>query len=186
MPQTSNSAADAAGLERLRLCIAGLKQPSASRDETTRAVAKQSCADQRPVASLIAEGAAASGAAPNSKRSSAERRVGGPRRRVAVSRMDVLGIGQTERMNATDRRAANEEAVRQFFAAWDPAWRWVLVLGLRELRRDPIRLGRLASTEANGREGWQRMPTHTACCLVVSQLRQSTRLCSTARIFSHF
>jgi hypothetical protein len=36
----SNSAADAAGLERLGLCIAGLKQPSARRAETTEAVAK--------------------------------------------------------------------------------------------------------------------------------------------------
>jgi hypothetical protein len=39
--QRSNSAADAAGLERLGLCIAGLKQPSARRRETTVAVALQ-------------------------------------------------------------------------------------------------------------------------------------------------
>jgi hypothetical protein len=37
--QRSNSAADAAGLEQLGLCIAGLKQPSARRGETTEAVA---------------------------------------------------------------------------------------------------------------------------------------------------
>jgi len=41
MLQRSNSAADAAGLERLGLCIVGLKQPSASRDQTTQAVAKE-------------------------------------------------------------------------------------------------------------------------------------------------
>ena len=42
MPQRSTSAADAAGLERLGLCIAGVKQPSASCGETTEAVAKAS------------------------------------------------------------------------------------------------------------------------------------------------
>jgi hypothetical protein len=35
------SAADGAGLERLGFCIAGLKQPSDSRGETTEAVALQ-------------------------------------------------------------------------------------------------------------------------------------------------
>ena len=29
----------------------------------------------------------------------------------------------------------NEAAIRQFFAASDPAWRWVLILGLRDLRQ---------------------------------------------------
>jgi hypothetical protein len=37
--EKSNSAADAAGVEQLTLCIAGVKQPSARRGETTRAVA---------------------------------------------------------------------------------------------------------------------------------------------------
>ena len=37
----SNSAVDASGLQRLGLCIAGLKQPSAMRGGTTAAVAKQ-------------------------------------------------------------------------------------------------------------------------------------------------
>jgi hypothetical protein len=37
--EKSNSATDAAGLERLGLCIVGLKQPSASHDQTTEAVA---------------------------------------------------------------------------------------------------------------------------------------------------
>jgi hypothetical protein len=49
---------------------------------------------------------------------------------------------------------ANDEAVRNFFARWDPAWRWILILGLREMRRDPTHLGRLASAEANGTETW--------------------------------
>ena len=37
----SNGAADAVGLERLGLCIAGLKQPSAGRGETTECVANE-------------------------------------------------------------------------------------------------------------------------------------------------
>jgi hypothetical protein len=40
MPQRSDSAADAAGRQRLGLCIGGLKQPSARCGETTEAVAK--------------------------------------------------------------------------------------------------------------------------------------------------
>ena len=39
--QTTNSAADAAGLEQLGLCIAGLKRPPARRGGTTEAVAKE-------------------------------------------------------------------------------------------------------------------------------------------------
>lgn len=57
-------------------------------------------------------------------------------------------------MDAAARQAANEEAVRHFFAAWDPAWRWILVLGMRQLRGDPVGLGGLASVEANGQESW--------------------------------
>jgi hypothetical protein len=53
-----------------------------------------------------------------------------------------------------ERRAANEEAVRGFFARWDPAWRWILILGMRELRSDPARLGTLAAAEANGNQSW--------------------------------
>jgi len=44
--------------------------------------------------------------------------------------------------------------VRQFFAAWDPAWRWILILGMRELRSNPGALGELASAEADGHAGW--------------------------------
>ncbi|HEX9967920.1 MAG TPA: hypothetical protein VGB06_08230 [Solirubrobacterales bacterium] len=44
----------------------------------------------------------------------------------------------------------NEAAVRQFFAASDPAWRWVLILGLRDLRANATRLGELASAESRG------------------------------------
>ena len=39
--EKSNSATDAAGLERLGLCIVGLKQPSARHSETTEPVALQ-------------------------------------------------------------------------------------------------------------------------------------------------
>jgi hypothetical protein len=48
----------------------------------------------------------------------------------------------------------NEAAVRQFFAAGDPAWRWVLILGLRDLRANADRLGELASAESGGNETW--------------------------------
>lgn len=57
-------------------------------------------------------------------------------------------------MKTTWQHEANEEAVQSFFARWDPAWRWILILGLRELRRDPVALGRLASAEADESEGW--------------------------------
>lgn len=57
-------------------------------------------------------------------------------------------------MNRDERRAANEDAVRGFFAGWDPAWRWILLLGLRQLRDDPVALGRLASAEADDQESW--------------------------------
>ena len=40
MPYESSSAAGDVGLERLGLCIAGLKQPSARCGETTECVAK--------------------------------------------------------------------------------------------------------------------------------------------------
>ena len=40
MLHRSDSAAGAASLQRVGLCIAGLKQPSARRVETTEAVAK--------------------------------------------------------------------------------------------------------------------------------------------------
>jgi hypothetical protein len=56
-------------------------------------------------------------------------------------------------VNQNERRAANEEAVRGFFARWDPAWRWVLILGMRQLRADPEHLGVLASAEASN-EAW--------------------------------
>ena len=44
MRHRSDSAADAGSLERLGLCIAGLKQPSAGHRETTAAVAKRKLA----------------------------------------------------------------------------------------------------------------------------------------------
>jgi hypothetical protein len=59
-------------------------------------------------------------------------------------------------VNDKERRAANEEAVRGFFARWDPAWRWILILGLRRLRADPKTLGTLASVEANNNDAWSQ------------------------------
>lgn len=44
--------------------------------------------------------------------------------------------------------------MRSYLSAWDPAWRWVLLLGLRQLRSDPVALGQLAADEANGSPGW--------------------------------
>ncbi|MBS1675807.1 MAG: hypothetical protein JST08_00330 [Actinobacteria bacterium] len=43
--------------------------------------------------------------------------------------------------------------MRQFFAASDPAWRWVLILGLRDLRANAARLGELANSEI-AHESW--------------------------------
>jgi hypothetical protein len=57
-------------------------------------------------------------------------------------------------VDKASRKAANEEAVENFFARWDPAWRWILILGLRGLRVDPVALGEMASAEANGHEPW--------------------------------
>jgi hypothetical protein len=55
---------------------------------------------------------------------------------------------------AAVRRAANEAAVQTFFAASDPAWRWVLILGLRDLRANASRLGSLAAKESPQGSGW--------------------------------
>lgn len=52
------------------------------------------------------------------------------------------------------RRAANEASVRTFFAASDPAWRWVLILGLRDLRANATKLGELAAAESPEGAGW--------------------------------
>jgi hypothetical protein len=64
------------------------------------------------------------------------------------------GAGKQPGVPATARRAVNEAAVRQFFAAGDPAWRWVLILGLRDLRANAARLGELASAESGGNQTW--------------------------------
>lgn len=57
-------------------------------------------------------------------------------------------------MNRAQRTVVNEAAVRWFPASWDPAWRWVLVLGLRNLRANASRLGELAAG-ASGGPGWR-------------------------------
>lgn len=56
-------------------------------------------------------------------------------------------------MDAKDRRAFNDRNIQQFFAAWDPGWRWVLVHGMRSLRRD---LGSMAqeAAAASGSQDW--------------------------------
>lgn len=57
-------------------------------------------------------------------------------------------------MFKADREAANEAAVRQFFAAWDPAWRWALLVGLRDLRANVTRLGKLMADAAPPEASW--------------------------------
>lgn len=61
--------------------------------------------------------------------------------------------GAASKVPVAARRAVNEAAVRQFFGASDPAWRWVLILGLRDMRANATRLGELAEAEA-GNETW--------------------------------
>lgn len=56
-------------------------------------------------------------------------------------------------LDAKTRRAINEEQVARFFAWWDPTWRWILVLGLRDMRADLERLGGLATAEL-GNDTW--------------------------------
>lgn len=52
------------------------------------------------------------------------------------------------------RRSINDSALRQFLSAWDPSWRWMLILGLRDLRRNTARLGDLAA-ETTGSDAWR-------------------------------
>ena len=47
----------------------------------------------------------------------------------------------------------NAVGIRRFLSAWDPSWRWVLLLGMRELRADTPKLGRVAA-ERHGDEGF--------------------------------
>lgn len=56
-------------------------------------------------------------------------------------------------LDAATRRAINEEQVRRFFSWWDPTWRWVLILGLRDMRSNLGRLGELATAEL-GNDTW--------------------------------
>jgi hypothetical protein len=48
-------------------------------------------------------------------------------------------------MNETERRQVNDESLRQFFSQWDTDWRWLLLLGLRDLRRSTKQLGGAAA-----------------------------------------
>lgn len=56
-------------------------------------------------------------------------------------------------MDDAIRRAINEAQVRRYFASWDPTWRWVLLLGLRDLRGHADRLGALAAADV-GNDSW--------------------------------
>ncbi len=56
-------------------------------------------------------------------------------------------------LDTKTRRAINEEQVARFFAWWDPTWRWILILGLRDMRANLDRLGNLATAEL-GNDTW--------------------------------
>jgi len=49
--------------------------------------------------------------------------------------------------------AINEAGVRRYFSSWDPTWRWILILGLRDMRTNLAHLGQLAANET-GNETW--------------------------------
>jgi hypothetical protein len=51
------------------------------------------------------------------------------------------------------RRAINEAEVRRYFASWEPTWRWVLILGMRDMRAHLDRIGRVAADEM-GNQTW--------------------------------
>ena len=54
---------------------------------------------------------------------------------------------------AETRRSINEAEVRRYFSSWDPTWRWILILGMRDMRANLQRLGQLAANET-GNETW--------------------------------
>ncbi len=54
---------------------------------------------------------------------------------------------------AATRREVNEAEVRRYFSSWDPTWRWILLVSLRDMRANLARFGRLAAEEM-GNETW--------------------------------
>lgn len=56
-------------------------------------------------------------------------------------------------MNEKDRRQVNDESLKQFFSQWDTDWRWLLLLGLRALRRNTKELGDAAAA-TTGASDW--------------------------------
>ena len=60
---------------------------------------------------------------------------------------------QRPMIDPATRRTINEAEVRRYFSSWDPGWRWVLILGLRDMRANLGRLGELARNEA-GDDSW--------------------------------
>lgn len=56
-------------------------------------------------------------------------------------------------LSPSARCAFNDRNVERFFGSWDPGWRWVVLLGMRRLRRD---LGGMAqeAAYASGSEEW--------------------------------
>lgn len=56
-------------------------------------------------------------------------------------------------IDAATKRKINEAAVRRYFSTWDPTWRWILILGLRDMRANLPRLAQLAAGEM-GNDTW--------------------------------
>lgn len=56
-------------------------------------------------------------------------------------------------IDAATKRKINEAAVRRYFSTWDPTWRWILILGLRDMRANLPRLAQLAADEM-GNDTW--------------------------------
>jgi hypothetical protein len=56
-------------------------------------------------------------------------------------------------IDSKTRRAINEAEVRRYFSSWDPTWRWILILGLRDMRANLDRFGQLAAYRM-GNETW--------------------------------
>jgi hypothetical protein len=56
-------------------------------------------------------------------------------------------------MNDQERRQINDESLREFFSKWDTDWRWLLLLGLRDLRGNTQKLG-AAAMAATGSDTW--------------------------------
>src|SRR4051812_45859901 len=82
-------------------------------------------------------------------------------------------------MNREDRRQVNDESLRQFFSQWDTDWRWLLLLGLRDLRRNTKRLGDEASA-TTGASDWaddEYLFGHVALGVTAAAINEAAQYC---------